>query len=325
MRRERQYLATMGRFVEERERLARLDPGSEREADLDLVRSQLERFERSLGPRTVGNGEVKGLPSGTKICSENSIRAANNQAAEKETAEKKPAATAAAEKMTGAFDDCAQPKKRKRKDGEKERPKEAKKARKELPAKGKQTPSGQPSKAQPTPAPATSTTTKPDAAAKKMPQSQRADASSAGEKKQEYPTVKIHGRKYQVEKLPKQFDLESDDDEPKYKKMARAMAQPGYNDHVYKVVQPKKRRSSPDRFMSGALMDDPDNFFEGNRALMTPPTSDEADSSNGQATKKQRSATPKKRASPRSEPQAANNRYRQNGNNKRSRSVYSRP
>lgn len=261
----------------------------------------------------------------------------NNEAVEQDVAERK-----AMEKtqniqksgpsgLDGAFDDDSKPsqsKKRKRGDEEKEQHKEAKRSKKEQTTKDKQMPSFQP-KAQAKPQPPKAqlkptkavSTGKDTATSNNMSQSKEGKANGAGEKNK-YPLVRINGKMYEVEKAPAEFDLESDDEEHKYQKMARAMLHPDYNDRVHRLA--RKPKPDPNKYrMHGALMKNPETDFFCSSALPTPPASDEADNTDRQAPYNKRS-TFKKRASPATEPRA-NVKARRFNNKMRSRSNFSAP
>lgn len=368
IRREKQYLGAMNKILEEKERLHRQDPSFERSIDLNLVKTQLQRFERGLGPNlaerkranelgedssdtksTSGLSDMSSKREATNVsrqprtnhASESSTvdTRAENRAAEKVQFEKKPVEKrgdiqkSGQGDMDGAFDDdCRpQPKGRKRGDEEKEQPKKAKKPKKEQPAEGKQSTSTQTSANVHSTSSAPTKVTKAaptgrDAATENMAQSNQGKVIGAAEKKQQNPNLRIHGRTYEVENLPVKYDVDSDDEIPRYKKMAMAMMQPDYNDHVHTLA--RKRKPQPTRIpltMSGALMKNPETDYFDPRALPTPPASDEADNANGQASKKKRAAFKKRRVSPAATEQRANIKQRRNNNQHKPRSVASAP
>lgn len=374
IRREKQYLGAMTKIVQDQERLGRLDPSLERSIDLDLVKSQLQRFERGLGPnlaeredsssssatsdtssskRENANGpkQAHNHTSDTSTSTSDTSTATVDTRAENKPVEKSPlekervekkqeAQDSAKEDMFGAFDDVCRPqlKKRKRQDEEKERPKEAKKERKEQPAKTEQPTAAQTSAnvqaatSQATKATKTTPTGKnlpltgKNAAVEKMAQSNSGRVNGVPDKKQQNPTLRIHGRTYEVEKLPAQYDVESDDDVPLYKKIAMAMMQPDYNDHVHTLA--RKRKPPYTRIpmtMSGALMKNPETDGLGAHDLPTPPVSDEADNANGQAFKNRRAAFKKRRVSPAVTEPRASATPRSKNNQQKPRSVGSAP
>lgn len=369
IRRERAYIEAMAKMIEDKERLHRQDPSTDRFSDLKLLKTQRQRFERHLVPKMAvrerltlesseENSDVKGFALFSDTSSQHAasnirkqldkknphsktsakgLYPADNEAVEKDAAKRKIVDEAqniqksGPNVQSGAFDDVtklSQSKKRKHGNEEKERQGETKKLKKEQTTDGKQMPSTQPKpqpKAQhieaqlkPTKAASTGRNT---AADKNMSQSKEGKINRTGEKKK-YPVVKIYGKMYEVEKAPAEFDLESDDEEHKYQKMARAMLHPDYNDHVYQLA--RKPKPDPNKYrMHGALMKNPETDFFCSSALPTPPTSDEADNTDWQASNKRR-ATFKKRASPATEPRA-NFRSRRYNNRKRPRSKFSAP
>lgn len=365
IRRERQYLGVMNKILQEKERLHQQDPTLERSIDLNLVKTQLQRFERGLGPNLAERkranelGEDSSDTKSTSALSDTSSKRettpssaqphtnhaperskvdtrAENNAAEKVQFEKEPVKKRGYLQksdqgdMDGAFDDDCQSlsKKRKRGDEGKEQPKKAKKAKKEQPAEGKQPTSAQTlanvhfTTSEPTKAVSVGKT----AATETMAQSNQGKVICAADKEQQNPSLRIHGRTYEVERLPAKYDMDSDDEIPRYKKMAMAMMQPDYNDHVHTLA--KKRKPKPTRIpltMSGALMKNPETDYFDPRALPTPPASDEADNANGQASKKKRAAFKKRRESPAATEPRANMKQRRNNNQHKPRSVASAP
>lgn len=258
----------------------------------------------------------------------------NNKAAEKETAEEKVVEREVGEKkgdiqepfqggLDGAFDDDSRPppKKRKRGDQQKERRKEEKKVKKEQMNKRNQSSSAQGSEVQSKRTEvAKSAKTFPagkDAAIDNMSQSKKSKVNGAAQKKKEgWTTIRVNGRPIGIP--PPEFDLESDSEEPKYNKIARAMMSHKYNDHVHH--KPGRPGLSPSKkyLMSGANMD-PEDDITCTGALITPPASDQADHTDGH--KSQKRAMPKKRASSAAMEPPRANKSRMNKMKPRSASV----
>lgn len=299
IRREKAYMAHMDQLTKELQRRQRQDSAAF-SADLHLVQTQVQRFERPLRrPKRRGSSErqtkagdeknddekktlVSAHTTSEVATSHHSKRATVDPSSENEVVEKQRQASPVPA-MYGAFDDEYRPqgKKRKREYDRKDGGEAAHKI-KEPRAKGT---SSQPSPAQsPLDLLVKAAFLDQDAVSDgNMSRSKQGKMKDAAESKHQYPTsknghpiIRVSGRSYEVEKAPKQFDVESDDDEPEYKKIARAMLDPDYNDHVHKLAR-KKRPSHNKYVVSGALMDEPESKFP------TPPASDEAENNDRKA------------------------------------------
>ncbi|KAJ0107871.1 hypothetical protein J7T55_007083 [Diaporthe amygdali] len=285
-KREKEYIRTRTKALDERTAFYNQDPSEERAIDLDLIRTQLWKFKRHLGPyleaaeEPESEKEVDISSSGSDSVSsdeENLVQSKVDgpDSSDSSEDEEKPAAG-----LDGAFDDIRNPKKRKRtesSDPRKESGKESqKKARKEQTSANTQ-----------------STTSKSQSDKKSAPvRSKEMEASLAQIKNDiknntmsqtNLPKIIINGAsKAKGEEGPVEANTDGTSDKvdrsaqkapassrstssasdeggvPFYQRHAKAMMQPDFNDLVYDRPQrrrgPKsKQKSKREYLVSGAL------------------------------------------------------------------------
>lgn len=144
--REREYIRTRTKALEERTALYNQDPSEERALDLNLIRTQLWKFKRHLGPfleaaeepRGDGEDDVSSSDSNSDSSDDESglVQAKADDSAFSVSSEGGPSNGNAHEEkpsigLDGAFDDVRNSKKRRRNDVSETREESQKKARKE--------------------------------------------------------------------------------------------------------------------------------------------------------------------------------------------------
>lgn len=249
--RERDYIRSGAKALEERTAFYNQDPSEERALDLNLVRTQLWKFKRHLGPYLEAAEEPRG-DDDDDVSSLSSEGDAVNGKVDNE----KPSIG-----LDGAFDDVRKSKKRKRND--------LKEARKEQASESTQS---TPSQSQSSKAPAPKRS-------KEMESSLTQILNSMSQTKS--PQISINGAsKAEVEESPVEATTTKDTSDktdrtaqktpassrksstsdggvkPWYQRHAKEMLQPDFNDHVHerknrRQLKPKQKRRQ--YLVSGAL------------------------------------------------------------------------
>ncbi|KUI67976.1 hypothetical protein VM1G_02783 [Cytospora mali] len=267
--RERRYFRCITKALEERTRLCKRDPSTERAVDLDLIRELLWKFRRHLGPYLLvaekqniyeyddgtsssdsdSSGDKAGAEVASGPSSDDDEKASNDGSLDKETSNtQKPSATGG---LDGAFDDTIAPKKRKANEPIGSGKELQKKAKKEQTANDRQlsvtisqtdktTTCQKPQRKEDS-----VTAINPEIDSMSQTKTSRHDGDTKGKvdrKTKEPATVKA----------PSDSGIPI----PFYKLHAKAMMQPDFNDHVHLKPPHRRRTKRPTREykVSGALL-----------------------------------------------------------------------
>lgn len=290
--REREHIRARTKALEERKALYSQDPSEERALDLNLIRTQLWRFKRHLGPYLEAAEEPRGDGEDETSSSDSDSDSDSDSSDEEvETAQGKADDSASSVSsegnasdgnvdggkapvgLDGAFDDMRSSKKRRRDEMNDPRKASQKKARKEQPGSTQSTASqSQPDKAG---APKRSKEMEASLAQifdsmspKKSSQSSINGASKAEAKERPLETTKP-GPKGSAEKsdgkAPKppassssSSSASNGDGRPFYQRHAKAMLRPDFDDLVYdqrpdRRRRPKAKQKQRQYFVSGAM------------------------------------------------------------------------